>query len=152
MSSSPYFSVGGFGEDDFSKAWQTCVSSHWDILSGSCQSTKVPAVLIQWSRCQNCSVWGDTFVQSFSSLRKPFHFVLNYMFECVSVCVGGGKYACECSAHGGQKRKADPLELNLQAVVSHLWVLGIQLRSSARASSALTAEPALPPQELIFKW
>lgn len=35
----------------------------------------------------------------------------------------------------GQKRVLDSLELVLQVVVSHLmWVLGIKLRSSARAA------------------
>lgn len=43
----------------------------------------------------------------------------------------------------GQKTVLDPVELELQAVVSLLmWVLGIQLRSSERARNLWSAGPA----------
>ena len=48
------------------------------------------------------------------------------------------KYVCAlsaCSIHGGQKRTLDPMELRLQMVV--MWVVGIEVMSSARAASAL---------------
>lgn len=39
---------------------------------------------------------------------------------------------------GGQERASDPWKLELYVVVSHItWVLGIELRSSARLGSAL---------------
>lgn len=39
----------------------------------------------------------------------------------------------------------DPLELELQKVVSHHWVLGTEPRSSVRAVSSLNVEPSLQP-------
>jgi hypothetical protein len=54
---------------------------------------------------------------------------------CLHVCV----YMClcmsiyECSIHGGQKRELDHPNLKLQAVVSHMLVLGTELGSSVRA-------------------
>jgi hypothetical protein len=59
---------------------------------------------------------------------------------CVSVC-----HVCT-GAHRGQKRPSNPLELGLQALVSHpVWVLGSELGSSVRAIYALTHEPSLQP-------
>ena len=47
------------------------------------------------------------------------------------MCMGAG--ACR-----DQKRTSDPRELELQAVVSHsVWMLGTELRSSARAMCTL---------------
>lgn len=37
---------------------------------------------------------------------------------------------CMPGAHGGHKRASDHLELELQAVISLVWVLGIEPRSS----------------------
>jgi hypothetical protein len=43
-----------------------------------------------------------------------------------------------CSTHRGQKRASDPLELELQALVScSTQVLGTELRSSARTARTL---------------
>jgi hypothetical protein len=39
-----------------------------------------------------------------------------------------------CDTTRGQKRALDPLDLELQTVVSHRWVLGIEPWSSARAA------------------
>lgn len=45
--------------------------------------------------------------------------------------------AYKCSAHRGQKRSSDLLELELQSVVGHLmWVRETELKSSARTMSA----------------
>ena len=42
-----------------------------------------------------------------------------------------------CSGHRSQKKISEPLELELQVVVSHpVWVLGTKLGSSARATNA----------------
>ena len=44
----------------------------------------------------------------------------------------------KCSAQGDQKRASDPLELELEVVVSPLmWVLGTELGSSARTACIL---------------
>ena len=58
-------------------------------------------------------------------------FVFNYMYLYVSVC----EYAhVDAGTQGGKKKASDPLELKLQAVVSHLmWVLGTAPGSSATA-------------------
>lgn len=53
-------------------------------------------------------------------------------------------------ACGGQKRSLDPLELELQMVVSHLmWVLQTEPRSSAEAASAMN-NWAISPAPIIF--
>lgn len=44
-------------------------------------------------------------------------------------------------AHRGQKRKSNALELELKAVA--IWVLGIEIWSSGKATSILNPEPAL---------
>jgi hypothetical protein len=47
---------------------------------------------------------------------------------------GEESYVYECNAFRAQKRALDPLELELQTVVScPAWVLGTELVSSARA-------------------
>lgn len=40
-------------------------------------------------------------------------------------------------AQTGQKRSSEHLELELQIVISHSWVLGTESRSSPRATSLL---------------
>ena len=45
-------------------------------------------------------------------------------------------YVCVCSAGRGQNQTSDPLELELQTFMSHMWVLGVEPRSS-RVASAL---------------
>ena len=52
------------------------------------------------------------------------------MFVCVPLCVP--------DVHRDQKRALDSLELELQMVVTTMWVLGTEPRSSTRAVSALT--------------
>lgn len=49
-------------------------------------------------------------------------------------------------ACGGQKSIQDPVELELQTDENHLpLVLGTELRSSARAASAIHSDPSLHP-------
>ena len=56
------------------------------------------------------------------------------MSICLSVCMCTALYAGACGSQGVM----DPLKLELQATMSHLtWVLETELRSSARAASAL---------------
>ena len=63
------------------------------------------------------------------------------MCVCMRVCVW--MYVCVCvfvsaSAHGVEKKALDPLELELQTLVSSLmWVLGTKLWSSAKAFRTL---------------
>lgn len=63
-----------------------------------------------------------------------------WMCFCMGIC-----YMC---VQGGQKRALHPMELELQVVVSQkIRVLGTELRSSARAVSAVkgrSSSPALP--------
>lgn len=52
---------------------------------------------------------------------------------------------CKCNAHRGQKGESDPLELELQVVVSCCrWVLRIELRSLQERYALLTTEPPHP--------
>lgn len=63
--------------------------------------------------------------------------------SCIHVCV-----SVECSAHRGQEKLSDILELELQMLVNcHVdaWSL-----SSRRAASALISEPAPQPWAVIF--
>jgi hypothetical protein len=50
-----------------------------------------------------------------------FLFYIHWCFGCIYVCV----------------RVSDPLELELQTFGSAMWIMGIELRSSGRAASAL---------------
>jgi hypothetical protein len=45
----------------------------------------------------------------------------------------GAHTPCTRSAYRGQKRASNPLELEIQRLMSHLWVLEIEPRSSGRA-------------------
>ena len=54
-------------------------------------------------------------------------------FACVYVCVS----LCAPDTLSDQKKVLDSLELELQMVLSTMWVLGTELRSSTRAVSAL---------------
>ena len=55
-----------------------------------------------------------------------------------------------CSAHGGQKRATDPLELELQMVEPPYVGAGNQTPVSAGATSALTGPASSPPLQLLF--
>ena len=85
------------------------------------------------------------------SLFKRTFFVFHYV--CVSICVCG--YMCVW-VYGGQRRMADPLELELQAAVSCLmWVLGIELGSPGGAAHAELSSPFyffLKDSLFVFKW
>lgn len=74
-----------------------------------------------------------SYCLSFFLSLKFFTFYLHvYMCVCVIVC-----YMC-VDAKGGPKKVLDPLELDLQVVMSHLkWVLGTKLRSFERDASTL---------------
>ena len=58
-------------------------------------------------------------------------------FVCVCVCLLDFIYTiCTQKPHGAQKL-SEPLELEVQVVLSHLiWVLGTEPRPSGRAASA----------------
>jgi hypothetical protein len=48
-------------------------------------------------------------------------------------------------AHGVQKRASDPLDVELQVVVSHpVWMLGSELRSPAQAAQQGWRTPLIP--------
>ena len=52
---------------------------------------------------------------------------------------------CCVSAHEGQKRVLDPLDLSHGVTVSPvMWVLGIKLKSSTRAASAFKHRATSP--------
>lgn len=52
------------------------------------------------------------------------------------------------STSGGQKRASDPLELELEKVVSHLiWVLATEPGSSVRGVSALKRQTTSPASQ-----
>lgn len=55
-----------------------------------------------------------------------------------------------CTVPMEARRESDPLELELQAVVYHKWVLGIEPRSSGKAASALRALSHLPTPSSCF--
>ena len=79
-----------------------------------------------------------------------------YVFLCVCVCVCVCMCACVhvyigADTHRALKRAPDSLELELQVVVSHLmWVLGMESRSSARATHALKHLAISPAPGLNF--
>lgn len=87
---------------------------------------------------------------SFFNQSKPCKRLFLLMCVCVCMCVHMCMYMCMCmcdNACGSQKRVLDPLELELQEVVSHrLWVLGEQ---QVQLSSPL--QKFLKSQVLMFK-
>lgn len=71
------------------------------------------------------------------------------------MCLGINKCSCACSASVNQKRALDPMELELQAVVSGpVWVLRIEVRFSTTAVPLLTAEFSLQtePSSSPLSW
>lgn len=64
-----------------------------------------------------------------------YYFILEVYeyFFCMCVWV-----PCMCGAQQGQKRVSDTLGMELQMVVTTLWVLGSKLGSSGRAMSVLS--------------
>ena len=79
----------------------------------------------------------------FSSLIKNGTFV-SIVYDCglkcfyISLMCMNVLPAYMPGAPGVQKRVSDILELELLMVVSHVWVLGIEPRSSERAASVLS--------------
>lgn len=56
---------------------------------------------------------------------------------------------CVCGAYSNLWSPEDPMELDLQVTVSPLmWVLGIELRSSAKATLTYKHEPIYPALHL----
>lgn len=99
-----------------------------------------------WRACLHQPVWLhlNLFIEVLLILRF-------YFWLCVSVCV------CVCSMckwvlcpqRSGEKRALDPLELELQAIMSHLMqMLGAKLWSSGKAARLLITEPSF--QALIM--
>jgi hypothetical protein len=80
--------------------------------------------------------------------------VLGFFFRFIFIifnCGGGLFVHMNASAHRAQRGES-PLELGLQAVVSHLlWVLGLKCRTSGRAVCAfLTTGPSLQASSFVF--
>lgn len=59
-------------------------------------------------------------------------FIFNMWLNCMYICA---PYAC--SIHGDQKHPLDSLRLELEQVLNHCVVLGIEPESSGRAAVAL---------------
>lgn len=99
--------------------------------------------MVPASICINCYI--RTFVWSKFSLSRLL-MVCMFVFlwgECVHVHLG---------AHGGQKRVSDSLELELQAILSHLtWVLGIKFQSPEKAVDSLNPW-AFSPFPHVYSW
>ena len=69
-------------------------------------------------------------------------FILRVWVFCLHVCL-----CTMCvHVHRGQKRAVSLLELELQMVLSRMWVLGIESRSSERATNALSLWLSLQSQ------
>lgn len=70
------------------------------------------------------------------------------MYECLACMYMHHMHA---GVRGSHKIALDPLKWELQMVVSLLWVLGTEPKSSANSSSsALPAEPALQARTEYF--
>ena len=59
-------------------------------------------------------------------------------------------YHIHLRAYGGQKRASNPLELQLQAVIAAMWMLGTKPRLSGEQLVLLTSEAHLQPLNLLF--
>lgn len=72
---------------------------------------------------------------------------LKKQYKKAKICI------CECGVLGGKERALYPLQLGVTDVSYSVWVLGIELESSARATSLFTLEPpsqSAPHTEILF--
>lgn len=77
-------------------------------------------------------------------LKCYFQIFILFMCVCLSVCVSAGNMR-------GQKRALDYLKLELQVVVNWLtWMLGFELASPERATSALIHLAISPAPTVLF--
>lgn len=75
-------------------------------------------------------------------LKKKKRFIVCSLCVYLSACL-----SVDASDHRRQQEVSDPLELELEVVVSFLtWVLRIELKSSIRAASALNHRLLLQPR------
>ena len=74
----------------------------------------------------------EKFVQYFEFFFFKVYGYVRVWFICLCI------YVHACGTYRGQKRISDPLELELQVVMSCLiWVQGTEIKPSGRASSIL---------------
>ena len=71
--------------------------------------------------------------------KGNWHTQLGIIIQRISVCALVFCFVCVCV------RVSDSLELELQTVVSCMWVLGIEPGSFGRTVNLLTSEPSLQP-------
>jgi hypothetical protein len=55
------------------------------------------------------------------------------VYLCAAQCMSA--YQACARASGGQKKVSDPMDLELQAIVSYMWVLATEHRFSVRMTS-----------------
>ena len=69
------------------------------------------------------------------------------MYECCAFV-----HLCTMYVHCPQKRALDPLELELEMVVSPVGVQGIKLGSSGKAASVFNHQVTSPVPNFCFLW
>jgi hypothetical protein len=53
-------------------------------------------------------------------------------------------------AHKPQRGVLDSLELEVQVIMSLMWVMGIEVEFSAKATRFLNTEPSIQPQKVSY--
>jgi hypothetical protein len=95
------------------------------------------------SDCCRCTLLSPESPSWYLTSLSFFKFILYVGMFCLHKCLGT---TCVSGTHRGQQRLLDPPppEMELQIVVSTMWLLGIEPRSSGRAASALSHQATSP--------
>lgn len=92
--------------------------------------------------CLNVVAREKPWISFIGSCPPWFYYLFNIYgcFACFQICEPLRAWCLR-----GQKSTMGLLVLELQIVMSQLWVLGLEPRSSRRAASVLISEPSLQP-------
>lgn len=130
-------------------------------VSGGAWKTSLPSELllrtgaVYLSKLLLC-YYGKTYITYITwSLSFYKRCLLLFLFVCTCVCLCSLCDVCVGGTFSDQKKVLDPLELELQVIVSCLtWALGTKLGPSGRTASALilTTKSSQPPPGPSLLW
>lgn len=103
---------------------------------------------------ENIGLKEGNIISSFTQRHLRVNaFSFSFMCVCVSACVYTMcvRAVVHVKAYGGQKKWLDPLELEIQVIVSYpMWVPETNSAWLEEQQELLTVEPALQPLDTLF--